>query len=199
VSACPPGRRAAGEGRPGGSAASQSLARARRRTAGTWGFFGCAPRYDACTLSPAMPPSSPIEAREKKTPLWAVLAPVVYLLACGLAARAVLSNHDDAAGVPGLLAAIGLLPAFVIPVIFSTCKVRLSVVDRGLSIGGLLGARIEKVDDARLEHAPHGSALLHVVVRSGETRTFIVASYADAQRIVLLLPPVSAPAGALAI
>lgn len=145
-----------------------------------------------------MPSAPPIVAREKKTPLWAVLAPVLYLLACGLAARAVFENHDDAAGVPGLLAAVGLFPAFVIPVVFCTCKVRLAVVDDGLSIRGLFGAQITKVDDARLEHAPRGSGVLHVTVRSGETRSFIVESYADGQALVAALPPVSAPAGALA-
>ncbi len=139
-----------------------------------------------------------LEAREKKTPVWAVLAPVVYLLACGLAARAVFANHDDAAGVPGLLAAVGLFPAFVIPVIFNTCKVRLSVSDAGLVVSGLFGSRTEKVDDVRLEHAARGSALLHVTVRSGDTITFVVASHADAQALLARLPPVSAPAGALA-
>lgn len=140
----------------------------------------------------------PLEAREKKTPIWAMLAPVMYLLACGLAARAVFANHDDSAGVPGLLSAVGLFPAFVIPVIFNTCKVRLSVSDAGLVIAGLLGTRTEKVDDVRLEHAARGTGLLHVTVRSGETITFVVASYREAQALVALLPPVSAPAGALA-
>lgn len=138
-----------------------------------------------------------LEAREKKTPTWAVLAPVLYLLACGLAARAVFESHDDA-GVPGLLAAVGLFPAFVIPAVFSTCKVRLAAVDGGLSVRGLFGTRIEKVDDVRLEHASRGTGLLHVVVRSGDTKTFIVSSYVAAQELVAKLPPVSAPAGALA-
>lgn len=138
-----------------------------------------------------------LEAREKKTPVWAVLAPVIYLLACGLAARAVFANHDDSAGVPGLLAAVGLLPAFVIPAIFTTCKVRLSVSDAGLVVSGLFGSRLEKVDDVRLEHGARGSGLLHVTVRSGDTITFAVASYGEAQALVALLPPVSAPAGAL--
>jgi hypothetical protein len=138
-----------------------------------------------------------VAAREKRTPTWAVLAPVIYLLACGLAARAVFQNHDDA-GVPGLLAAVGLFPAFVIPAVFSTCKVKLSVTSGGLAITGLFGTRIEKVDDARLEHAPRGGGLLHVVVRSGDTKTFAVDSYAAAQALVAKLPPVSAPAGALA-
>jgi hypothetical protein len=138
-----------------------------------------------------------LEAREKRTPTWAVLAPVLYLLACGLAARAVFENHDDA-GVPGLLAAVGLCPAFVVPAVFSTCRVRLSLVDGGLAVSSLFGTRIEKVDDARLEHAARGQGLLHVVVRNGETKTFIVASYTAAQELVAKLPPVSAPAGALA-
>jgi hypothetical protein len=140
----------------------------------------------------------PLEACEKKTPIWAMLAPVIYLLACGLAARAVFANHDDSAGVPGLLSAVGLLPAFVIPVVFDTCKVRLSVSDAGLVVAGLLGTRTEKVDEVRLEHAARGTGLLHVTVRGGETITFVVASYREAQALVALLPPVSAPAGALA-
>jgi hypothetical protein len=139
-----------------------------------------------------------LAAREKRTPTWAVLAPVLYLLACGLAARAVFCNHDDGAGVPGLLAAVGLFPAFVIPVVFSTCKVKLSAVEGGLAIAGLFGTRIEKVDDVRLAHAPRGEALLHVTMRSGDVKTFLCASYPDAQMLVAKLPPVSAPAGALA-
>lgn len=138
-----------------------------------------------------------LAAREKRTPTWAVLAPVVYLLACGLAARAVFNTHDDA-GVPGLLAAVGLFPAFVIPAVFSTCKVKLSAVDDGIAIRGLFGTRIEKVDDVRLEHAPRGEALLHATLRSGDTKTFLCASYSEAQMLVAKLPPVSAPAGALA-
>jgi hypothetical protein len=138
-----------------------------------------------------------LAAREKRTPTWAVLAPVVYLLACGLAARAVFKTHDDA-GVPGLLAAVGLFPAFVIPAVFCTCKVKLSVAEGGLAISGLFASRIEKVDDVRLEHAPRGEALLHVTVRSGDVKTFICSSYPEAQMLVAKLPPVSAPAGALA-
>lgn len=126
-----------------------------------------------------------------------MLSPVLYLLTCGLAAREAFHSHDDA-GVYGLLAAIGLLPAFVIPAIFTTCKVRLSVVARGLRISSFLGTRIEKIDDARLEHGPRGSALLHVMARNGESSTFVVDSYNEAQQLVADLPPVSAPAGALA-
>lgn len=139
-----------------------------------------------------------IEAREKRTPLWAMLAPIVYLLACGLAARAVFANHDDTAGVPGLLAAVGLLPAFVIPAVFTSCRVRLSVSEGGLVIAGRLGARVEKIDDARLEHGTRGTGLLHATARSGVTRTFVIASYRDGQALVAALPPVSAPSGALA-
>jgi hypothetical protein len=138
------------------------------------------------------------EAREKRPPAWAVLAPVVYLLACGLAARAVFASQDDVAGVPGLLAALGLFPAFVVPLVFSTSKVRLSLEDRGLVTRSALGVRVEKVDDARLERAARGGAILHVVVRSGEDRTFFFASFDDAFALVANLPPVSAPAGALA-
>lgn len=138
-----------------------------------------------------------LAAREKKTPTWAVLAPVLYLLACGLAARAVFQHHDDA-GVPGLLAAVGLFPAFVIPAVFSTCKVTLSVAEGGLVVRGLFGTRIEKVDDVRLEHAPRGEAVLHVTVRSGDVKTFVCSSHSEAQALVAKLPPVSAPAGALA-
>jgi hypothetical protein len=141
--------------------------------------------------------SMPLVARENRTPTWAVLAPVLYLLACGLAARAVFQHNDDA-GVPGLLAAVGLFPAFVIPAVFSTCKVKLELIEGGLAIRGLLATRIEKVDDVRLEHAPRGEALLHVTFRSGEEKTFLCESYSDAQALVAKLPPVSAPAGALA-
>jgi hypothetical protein len=141
--------------------------------------------------------SMSLAAREKRTPTWAVLAPVLYLLACGLAARAVFQAHDDA-GVPGLLAAVGLFPAFVIPAVFSTCKVKLAAADGGLAITGLFGTRIEKIDEIRLEHAPRGEALLHVTMRNGDLKTFLCASYSEAQLLVAKLPPISAPAGALA-
>ena len=88
-----------------------------------------------------------------------------------------------------MLAAVGLFPAFVIPAVFSTCKVKLSVTEGGLAIRGLFGTRIEKVDDVRLEHAPRGEALLHVTVRSGDVKTFVCSSYAEAQAIVARRAP----------
>jgi hypothetical protein len=132
-------------------------------------------------------------ASEKRAPLWALAAPVVYLFACALAVRAVF--YDDAeAGVSALLLAVGLIPAFAIPAIFSTRRALLALTDAGVTVDG----RLQKVDDARLEHADRGTGILHLVVRSGETRSFVVDRYKDAERLIARLPPVSVPSGALA-
>jgi len=134
-----------------------------------------------------------IDAREKRCPLWALATPAAYLAACALAVRGVLVAHADA-GVAGLLAAAGLLPAFVIPVVFATRRASLALRDDGLVVDG----RLVKVDDARLERAERGGGTLHLTVRSGLVRSFLVPSYDEARRLVAMLPPVSAPAGALA-
>lgn len=135
-----------------------------------------------------------VEAREARCPLYAAVAPALYLAACALAARAVFADPTAEVGIWGVLAAVGLIPAFAIPVVFASCKVKLGVVDAGLSIDG----RGHKLDDIRIERADRGAAKLHVVLRSGQSRTFALESYADANAIVLALPPISAPAGALA-
>lgn len=140
-----------------------------------------------------MPDPSVLAAREEKAPLWARLAPLAYLAACVLAARAAWIDHLDV-GATGLLAAVGLFPAFVLPCVFSTRAVTLGLSEEGLVVDG----RLEKVDEARVERAMRGAAVLRVATRSGATRTFHLASYDDAARLVAKLPPVSAPAGALA-
>jgi hypothetical protein len=132
-------------------------------------------------------------AQEKRCPFWALAAPGLYLLAALAAVRAVLVDRADV-GVAGILLAVGLVPAFAIPAVFTSRRASLAMSAEGhLTING----RMEKVDDTRLERADRGSAVLHLVMRSGATRSFIVASYKDAQRLVAMLPPVSAPAGAL--
>ena len=141
----------------------------------------------------SMPSEIRLEVQEKRCPLWALVAPGLYLLACLAAVRSVLVDRADV-GVAGILLAAGLVPAFAIPAIFTTRRVSLAMTDDGLAIDG----RIEKVDDARIVHAERGSAVLHLVMRSGQTRSFIAPSYKEAQRLVGMLPPVSAPAGALA-
>lgn len=133
-------------------------------------------------------------AREARCPLWAAMAPVVYLAACALAARAVVGDPTAEVGIWGVVAAIGLVPAFAIPVVFASCKVTIGVADGALSIDG----RAHKLDDIRVERAARGAAKLHVVLRSGQERSFAFESYADANAILLALPPISAPAGALA-
>lgn len=140
-----------------------------------------------------MPSEIRLELQEKRCPVWALAAPALYLLACLAAVRAVLVDRSDV-GVAGLLLAAGLVPAFAIPAVFTTRRACLAMTDDGLAIDG----RLVKIDDARLQHAERGSALLHLVLRSGRTRTFVAPSYKDAQRLVAMLPPVSAPAGALA-
>ncbi len=135
-----------------------------------------------------------LDVHEKRAPFWAMAAPGAYLFACALAVRSVLFDHSDA-GVAGVVLAVGLLPAFAMPAIFTTRRARIVMTEDGVAIDGT----IEKIDDARLQHAERGTAVLHLVLRDGRTRTFLAPSYKDAQRLVALLPPVSAPAGALAI
>jgi hypothetical protein len=133
-----------------------------------------------------------LDVREKRCPRWALLLPGVYLAAAAAAVRSVLVNGGDIA-VFGTLLAVGLVCAFAVPAVFTSRSARLVMRDDDLMIDG----RLVKVDDARIELAERGSALLHLLVRSGETRSFIVAFHKDAQRIVAMLPPASAPSGAL--
>lgn len=134
-----------------------------------------------------------LEVRETKPPAWATLAPATYLMACALAIRSCLLDRSIDIGIAGLFVAIGLAPAFAIPAIFATRGARLGVTNEGLLVDG----RLLKIDDARLARAERGSARLTVDMRNGESRTFLFPSYKDAARLVAMLPPVSAPAGAL--
>jgi hypothetical protein len=97
-------------------------------------------------------------------------------------------------GISGLLVAVGLVPAFVLPAIFCTRTTRLEATPEGLLVDG----RLVKIDDARVARADRGAARLHVETRDGGTRTFVVRSYKEAQLLISRLPPVSAPTGALA-
>jgi hypothetical protein len=135
-----------------------------------------------------------LAVREEKPPLWAVLAPPLYLFACAFAIRSVAMDRSIDVGLCGLLVAVGLAPAFAMPAIFSTRSMRLAASDDGLIVDGSL----VKINGVRLGRADRGAARLIVETRDGSTRTFLVPSYKDAQQLMSLLPPVSAPAGALA-
>jgi len=132
--------------------------------------------------------------REEKPPTWAVLSPLLYLLACAGCVRSVLLDRSMDIGIAGLLVAVGLVPAFVLPAIFCTRRTRIAADGEGLLIDG----RIVKLIDVRIAHADRGTARLTVETRNGDTRVFVVPSYKDAQHLMAALPPVSAPAGALA-
>lgn len=97
-------------------------------------------------------------------------------------------------GVTGLLVAAGLVPAFAIPAVFVSRRASLVMTGEGLTVDGSL----VKVDDARIERAERGSGVVHIVLRGGSTRSFLIPSYKDGERLIAMLPPVSAPAGALA-
>lgn len=135
-----------------------------------------------------------LRVREEKAPTWAMMAPLLYLFASAAAVRACVLDRSIDVGLTGLLVAVGLAPAFVLPAIFSTRGTSLEASDGGLLVGG----RLVKFNDVRLARADRGRARLLVDTRNGDTRTFIVASYKDAQRLMSLLPPASAPAGLLA-
>ena len=135
-----------------------------------------------------------VDVRETKPPTWAMLAPALYLMACAFAIRSLALDRSIDIGIAGLFVAIGLAPAFAIPAIFATRGMRLSATTAGLVVDG----RLLKINEAKLARAERGSALLSIDMRNGETRTFLVASYKDASRLVSMLPPVSAPAMGLA-
>ena len=135
-----------------------------------------------------------LAAHEARPPLWAILAPVLYLTACAACVHAVATDPGTEVGIYGLLVGVGLVPAFVIPVVFSTRRVMLGVADGGLVVDG----RTLKLDDARVERAARGAARLHVELRGGGRRTFLLDSHKDAMRLAADLPPISAPVGALA-
>lgn len=128
-----------------------------------------------------------IVAKEDRCPLWAAIVPGLYVLACAAAARAVFRDPSADIGISGLLAAVGLLPAFAIPAVFGTCKTKLAASADGL----VIGSRAHKLDDIRLSHAERGTGKLHVVLRGGAKRAFAVESYDDALRLVSSLPPAS--------
>jgi hypothetical protein len=135
-----------------------------------------------------------LRVREEKAPTWAMMAPLLYLFACAACVRACVLDRSIDVGIAGLLVAVGLAPAFVLPAIFSTRGTTLAASEDGLVVGG----RLLKIDAVRIAHAERGTARLSVDMRNDETRTFIVASYKDAQKLMSLLPPASAPAGLLA-
>lgn len=135
-----------------------------------------------------------VSAREQRPPLWALAAPGLYLLACLAAVRAVIVDRGEA-GLSGWIAAAGLVAAFTIPAIFDTRRARLVMTGEGLMIDGAL----VKVDEARIERRHRNTAVLHLGVRDGRTRSFILEAYKDAQQIVGMLPPVSTRASALAL
>lgn len=135
-----------------------------------------------------------VDVRETKPPTWAMLAPALYLMACAFAIRSVAMDRSIDIGIAGLFVAIGLAPAFAIPAIFATRGTKLSATTEGFLVDG----RLLKINEAKLARAERGSALLSIDMRNGETRTFLVASYKDASRLVSMLPPVSAPAMGLA-
>lgn len=136
-----------------------------------------------------------LEVRENKAPLWAMLAPLAYLLACAGCIRSVLMDSSIDIGIWGLLVAVGFAPAFALPAIFSTRSSRIAASPEGLVVDGDL----VKINGVRIERAERGAAKLHVETRSGSIRTFVIPSYKDAQHLMAMLPPVSAPAGLLAI
>src|SRR4051812_47318570 len=112
-----------------------------------------------------------LRVREEKPPTWAMMAPLLYLMACAAAVRSCLLDRSMDIGITGLLVAVGLAPAFVIPAIFSSRSAKLAASNEGLLIDG----RLVKINDVRIARADRGTARLHVEARNGETRTFVIA------------------------
>lgn len=128
-----------------------------------------------------------VVAREERPPLLALVAPVLYLVACAGALWAKTIDPSAEVGVQGLLIAVGLVPAFVVPAVFSTRGVVVAVRSAGLVVDG----RTIATDDVRLQHGERGTARIHVET-AGKTRTFHFASAKDAERLASRLPPISA-------
>jgi hypothetical protein len=134
-----------------------------------------------------------IEVREEKAPLWAVIAPALYLFACALAVRSVVLDRSIDIGVAGVFVTLGFVPAFSVPAIFASRRARLRATVDGLFVDG---TRV-KLDSARLERAPRGAGRLIVETRAGDARAFVVPSFRDGQAVLALLPAASSPTGAL--
>ena len=139
-------------------------------------------------------PTAALSVREDRAPLWARVAPGLYLAAAAFAVRAVVLDSSIDVGIYGLVIAIGLVPAFVIPVVFSERRATLQASEDGLLVDGSLS----KINEVRLARGERGTGTLHVELRDGTMRSFVAATYKDAQRLMADIPPVSAPAGALA-
>ena len=130
-----------------------------------------------------------LTAREEKAPIWAALVPVLYLAGCAGAVGKVTHEVGSDFGIAGLLLAVGLIPAFVVPVIFASRKVTLSIATGSFRIDG----RVVKIADARLANDTRGTGRLQIDLASGCKRTFVLESYRDAQQFVSQLPAPSAP------
>lgn len=134
-----------------------------------------------------------LEARERRVPLWARVAPVLYLGMCSLAVRQALASRTSVS-ITGILIAIGLVAVFALPAAFATTRARIAMTEEGLRIDG----RVESVDVAELSRAERGEGTLRLVLRGNVERSFEVSSFEDARRLVARLPPASLPAAALA-
>ncbi len=140
------------------------------------------------------PMSLSLDAREARPPLLALVAPALYLLACAGCVRAHVLDPTADVGVAGLLVAVGLAPSFAIPAVFSTRQAKLATDGDALFVDG----RAVRFDAIKVEPAPKGSARVLLTMRSGNVRTFYVDDIRVANLFAAKLPPVSAPAGALA-
>lgn len=127
-------------------------------------------------------------AREETPPLLALVAPALYLAACAGAVWAKTIDPSADVGVQGLLIAVGLVPAFVVPAVFSSRSVLVAVTGEGLLVDG----RAIEADDVRVQHGDRGSARVHVETRGGRRRTFVFASAKDAEQLASQLAPISA-------
>lgn len=130
-----------------------------------------------------------LAAREEKAPIWAALVPVLYLAGCAGAVGKVTHETGSDVGIAGLLLAVGLIPAFVVPVIFASRKVTLAITSRGFTIDG----KVVSISDARLAAGQRGTGRLRIQLPSGGKRTFVLESYRAAQDFVAMLPTSSAP------
>lgn len=135
-----------------------------------------------------------LEVRESRPPLWAIAAPALYLLACASCVRAYFLDRSADVGLAGFLVALGLAPAFAIPVVVASRRARLETDGAALSVDG----QAVKFDQLRVEPAPRGAARIHVTLRSGSKRVFFADDVRAANLFAAKLPPVSAPADALA-
>lgn len=129
-----------------------------------------------------------VVASEMVPPLWARLAPFAYLLACAACVKTVIDDRTMDFGVAAILVAVGLVPAFVLPVIFGARRAVLDVTGEGVCVDG----RPVRFTGVQVTALARGAARVEIALRGGGARTFELSAMADAEALrAVPVPPES--------